>query len=173
MNSPDSDDHSGHDHDHSGHNHGPSTEVVRIAGVRRVVFALSANAALLVAQVIGALAAGSLALLADSAHQASDVFGLSIALVAVIVARRPATDTYTYGLRQADVLGGALIGLLLCGSSIYIVFEAIQRFRDVEPVRGGLVIVLAFLGIAVNGGAALALAGGHNTPGRPPCPPCS
>lgn len=52
---------------------------------------------------------------------------------------------------------------MLCGSSIYIVFEAIQRFRDVEPVRGGLVIVLAFLGIAVNGGAALALAGGHNS----------
>jgi cobalt-zinc-cadmium efflux system protein len=158
-------DHAGHDHaghDHSGHSHGPSTETVRQAGAPRVLLALTANAVLLVAQVIGAIAAGSLALLADSAHQASDVFGLSIALVAVIVARRPATDTYTYGLRQADVLGGALIGLLLCASSVYIVVEAVQRFGDADEVRGGIVIVLAALGVLVNGGAALALAGGRS-----------
>ncbi len=147
-------------HGHAGHSHAPSADTVRRAGARRVLVALTANAALLVAQLIGAMAAGSLALLADSAHQASDVFGLSIALVAVVVSRRPATDTYTYGLRQADVLGGALIGLLLCGSSVYIVVEAIQRFGNAEPVRGGIVIVLAVLGVLVNGGAALALAGG-------------
>lgn len=137
---------------------------MRQAGARRVVVALSANALLLVVQVVGALLAGSLALLADSAHQASDVFGLSIAFVAVIIARRPTTDTYTYGLRQADVLGGALIGLLLCGSSVYIVVEALQRFGNAEPVRGGIVILLAILGIIVNGGAAIALSGGrHNS----------
>ena len=160
-------DHDGHDHighkGHSGHHHGPSTQAVTHAGPGRVVAALGANVALLIAQIIGSVIAGSLALFADSAHQASDVFGLTIAVVAVVVARRPTSDTYTYGLRQADVLGGALIGLLLCGSAVYVVIEAISRFGDAEPVRGGIVIVLAVIGIVVNGGAALALAGGQRS----------
>ena len=166
----DSDDnHSDHNHvshehnSHAGHHHGPNAQVVAQAGPGRVVVALGANAALLVAQVIGSLVAGSLALLADSAHQASDVFGLTIAVIAVVIARRPASDTYTYGLRQADVLGGALIGLCLCGSAVYVAFEAISRFGDAPAVRGGIVIILAMIGIVANGGAALALAGGQKT----------
>ena len=165
-------DHAGPDHvehDHighggrTGHHHGPRPQVVTDAGPGRIVVALGANVALLVAQIFGSFIAGSLALFADSAHQASDVFGLTIAVVAVVIARRPTSDTYTYGLRQADVLGGALIGLLLCCSAVYVVIEAILRFGDAVPVRGGIVILLAVIGIAVNGGAALALAGGQRT----------
>jgi cobalt-zinc-cadmium efflux system protein len=157
-------DHQGHDHrdGHAGHHHGPDAAALVAAGTPRVAIALAANGGLLLAQVIGAVTAGSLALLADSVHQASDVVGLVIAFVALVVSRRPATSRYTYGLRGVDVLGGALIGLLLCGSAIYIVIEAIDRFGEDTRIRSGWVIALALIGIVVNGGAAVALAGARS-----------
>jgi cobalt-zinc-cadmium efflux system protein len=157
---PDHPDHTRHDHDHGhgglGHVHG--AEALRDGRVGRVTASLIANVILLVIQVIGAFAAGSLALLSDSAHQASDVLGLALAVAAVVVTRRPADDKYTYGMRRVDVLGGLAIGALLCASSVYVVVEAIPRLAHPQPVTGRLVIYLAVLSIVINSAAALLLA---------------
>ncbi len=148
-------DHS-HDHSHPGHVHG--AYALADGRVGRVTASLVANVVLLIVQVIGAFAAGSLALLSDSAHQASDVLSLGLAVASVIVARRPANDQYTYGLRRVDLLGGFVIGLLLCASAVYVVVEALPRLSDPQPVTGSLVAALAIVGLVVNSAAAFFLA---------------
>lgn len=125
--------------------------------------ALGANAVLLVAQVAGALAFGSLALLADSVHQASDVVSLVLALVVAQVVARPASRRYTFGFGRADALGGLAHAVLLLAASGWIVVEGVERLTGDHDVDGAGVIVLALAGLAVNGFSARWLHRGHGT----------
>jgi len=125
---------------------------------RRVLWiVLLATGAFLVAEVVGAIAFSSLALLTDAAHMASDVTGLGIALIAHALLRRPTSDRHTYGLQRAEVLGAQASGVLLVATSGWIVFEAIQRFEDPPHVDGGGLLVVAGLGLLVNVVSALFL----------------
>jgi len=123
-----------------------------------------ANASFLIAEVIGGLVFNSLALLADAAHMASDVIGLSIALVAMALIARPATSRHSFGLKRAEVLAAQVNGLILVGVSAWIIVEAVQRFGTTVDIRGGGVIVIASLGLLVNLGSAVILlrAQGHS-----------
>jgi cobalt-zinc-cadmium efflux system protein len=127
--------------------------------LRRLTFALVANGALLIVQVIGGLVFGSLALLADSAHMTSDVFALAVALVAVRLTRRPATDRHTYGYARAEILAAQINGVLLLAAAGAIVVEAIRRLGDPEPIDAAGVLVIGVLGLAVNGVSAFVV--GH------------
>jgi cobalt-zinc-cadmium efflux system protein len=153
----------GHDH----HDHGlgsPGTDRGDRAdrGDRRrqrraLLIALAANAGFLVAEVIGGLAFNSLALLADAAHMASDVFGLGVALGAQALMDRPATARHSFGLKRAEVLGAQVNGLLLVAVSLWIMVEAVGRLDTPAEVDGGGVILIASLGLLVNLGSALLL----------------
>lgn len=121
---------------------------------RAVSVALGLNSVLLVVQVAGALAFGSLALLADSVHQLSDVVSLVVALVAVRLATRPNTSNYTYGLKRADVFGALINAVLLLAAAGWITVEAIRRIGEPHDIDGVGVIVLAIVGLAVNAGSA-------------------
>jgi len=127
-------------------------------GRRALWVALGLNAGFLGVEVVGGLAFGSLALLADAAHMGSDVVGLVVALVAERLSRRPATKRHSYGWRRAEVLGALANALTLVVVVGWIVYEAIRRLPSPQPVEGGPVLVIATLGFAVNAGSAVVLA---------------
>jgi cobalt-zinc-cadmium efflux system protein len=143
---------SAHDHHHH-HHHGGHGD----RGVRTVVGALIANGALTVVQVFVGVFTGSLALLADSAHQLVDTAGLGVAAVASVLAARGVSERNTYGWARLDPFGGLLSALLLLGISVWIIVEAVGRLSDPHEIEGAPVIVLAIVGMLVNGVSALLL----------------
>lgn len=128
------------------------------AAQRRVLWiSLVANAAFMVVEIVGGLAFDSLALLADSAHMATDVVGLGIALTAQALSERPATGRHTYGLQRAEVLGAQANGLLFLVAAAWIIVEAVGRIGSPADVNGLGLLVVATAGLAVNLGSALVL----------------
>ena len=131
---------------HDGHHHASSGRILRVA--------LAANGVLLVAQVVGAVAFSSLALLADAGHQGSDVAALLIAVVAQAIAGRAPSDNYTFGLRRAEVMGALLNAVMLLAVAVWVVVEASRRIGDPPDVSGWGVLLLGMAGLLVNGGCA-------------------
>jgi cobalt-zinc-cadmium efflux system protein len=125
--------------------------------VRALTFALVANGAFLLVELVGGIVFGSLALLADAAHMVSDVVALGIALVAQLLMARPATERHTYGFGRAEVLAAQANGVLLLAGAIAIVVEAIRRFGDPHPLDATPVLVVGVIGLLVNVGSALVL----------------
>lgn len=143
------------------HRHG--TDVGRSDGVparrrRALRIALGANAAFMVAEAVGGVVFGSLALLADATHMLADVAALTIALVAQALMERPSTARHTFGLQRAEVLGAQANGVLLLATSGWIVFEAVRRLGTPADVDGAGLLVVAVLGLAVNVVSAVLLA---------------
>ena len=131
------------------HRHAPRTAIV---------VAVVANSVLLVVQVVVGLSLGSLSLLADSLHNASDVVALLVALAGSALAVRPATARRTYGLARAEVLAALLNGSVLLALTAWVVVEAVSRLghpSHVDPLPLGLV---GLLGLVVNAGSAWYLA---------------
>jgi cobalt-zinc-cadmium efflux system protein len=127
----------------------------------RLGVAAGANTLFAVVQVVVGLAIGSVVVLADAAHQAVDALGLITALIAVNVARRPASQHWSYGLGKADALGGFVSALLLIGSVAWITIESVRRLIEPEPVEGGGVIVIGLVAIIVNGAGVVLVGHGH------------
>jgi cobalt-zinc-cadmium efflux system protein len=148
-----------HDHDHDkhdhGHHHGPADYG------RAFAIGVALNVTLVVAQAIYGVLANSVALLADAAHNLSDVLGLLLAWGATILAKRLPSSRFTYGLRSSSILAALANGVFLLLATGGIAWEAIQRFAHPEPVAGTTVIVVAALGIAVNAGTALLFMSGR------------
>jgi cobalt-zinc-cadmium efflux system protein len=115
------------------------------------------NLTLLVVEVLAGLAFSSLALLADGAHQATDVVALGIAIAAQSLMRKPGSTRHTYGLLRAEALGAQVNAFLLIGASIWVLIEAVQRIGDPESVDGVGVLVVATVAFTVNAGSALVL----------------
>ena len=139
-------------HDHHHHDVSASSGTLRT-----VVLALVANGVLTVLQVVVGILAGSLALVADSAHQLVDTVGLGVAAVATVLAARGVSARNTYGWARLDPFGGLLSALLLLGISVWIIVESIGRIRDPHEIHGVAVVVLAIVGLLVNGISAFAL----------------
>jgi cobalt-zinc-cadmium efflux system protein len=152
---------SGHHHHHGAPDAASATPAARR---RALVLALVANAALFVVQIVTAIAFDSLALLADSAHLATDVVALGLALVAVMLSTRPASARTTYGWERAEVLAALVNAVLLVAASAWIVYEAIGRFSDPHSVDGAGVAIVGAIGLVVNAGSAwlVARVSGHN-----------
>lgn len=121
---------------------------------RALWLALGANASFLLVEVVAARAFSSLALLADAAHMGSDVAALGIALVAQRLIERPATARHSYGLQRADVLAAQLNGFGLVAVTGWIFYEAWGRLNDSVHVAGGGLLLVALLGLGVNGVSA-------------------
>ena len=141
------------------HNHGHS------ANRNRLLIAIGIVAAVLVVEVVGALLSGSLSLLADAGHMLSDLTGLIVALMATIVAARPATDRQTFGFRRAEVFGALINGLFLVAVAVSVTIGAIGRLVNGEAeVQSTPMLVVAAIGLVANLGALLLLrpAAGHS-----------
>ena len=144
-----------HDDGHHSHQHGPADFG------RAFAIGVTLNLALVVAQVVYGVLANSVALLADAAHNFSDVLGLLLAWGATILAKRLPTQRFTYGLRGSSILAALANGAFLLLATGGIAWEAIQRFAHPEPVAGITVIVVAAIGIAVNTATALMFMSGR------------
>jgi cobalt-zinc-cadmium efflux system protein len=117
---------------------------------RALAIVLVISVGVLVLQVVGALATGSLALLADAGHVFTDVAGIALALTAIWIAGRPASDTRTFGWYRVEILAAVVNALLLFGLSAFILVEAWRRFQVPEPVEGGLMLAVAIVGALGN-----------------------
>ena len=136
-----------HDHDH------------RLSTDRRALtIAFVLVAALLVAEIVGGMLANSLALLADAGHMLTDAAGLAFALVASMMAARPAAGRWTYGYSRLEILSAQANGITLGLIALWVVWSAVHRLIDPQEVRGGLVLVVALGGALVSLAASLVLA---------------
>jgi cobalt-zinc-cadmium efflux system protein len=140
------------------HGHGHA-HLERLGGDRRVLaLALGLILGVMVLEVVAGIAAGSLALLADAGHMLTDAAALGVALVAVSMAARPAGGRWTFGLGRVEVLAAQANGLTLLLAAIWIVYSALRRLASPPEVRGGLVLVVAIVGVAANLAAVALLA---------------
>ena len=125
--------------------------------MRRLRIALALTSVFLLVEVVGGILSNSLALLADAGHMLTDVAALGLSLFAAWFSRRPETARRTYGYLRLEILAAFLNGATLLLLSAWIIWEAIARFRDPEPVHSGLMLGVALVGLAVNVAAALIL----------------
>jgi cobalt-zinc-cadmium efflux system protein len=117
---------------------------------RRLLWALALTSTFMVVEAIGGLVTGSLALLADAAHMLTDAGGLVLALIAIRFAERPATPEKTYGYIRMEVLSALTNAVVLLLLTVFIFYEAYQRFLDPPEVLGGPMLAVAVAGLAAN-----------------------
>ena len=147
-------DHAGHSHgshDHSGHDHGHGHSHAPADFGRAFAIGIALNTIFIVVEAGYGYLANSTALLADAGHNLSDVLGLIVAWIAAVLSKRPPTPRMTYGLRNSSILAAltnAVLLLIACGA---IILEAVQRLLNPEPVASMTVIIVAAIGIAING----------------------
>jgi cobalt-zinc-cadmium efflux system protein len=135
-----------HAHDHS-----------RAADRRLLAIAFGLIVALMIGEVAAGIVAGSLALLADAGHLLTDAAALGGAFVASRLASRPARSPWTFGLGRAEILAAQANGIALLLIGVWIIYGAVRRLVSPSDVHGGVVLVVALGGIAVNLVATLVL----------------
>lgn len=128
----------GHDHNHASGN------------IRSLTIALMLTGLFLIAEVVGGLLTGSLALLSDAAHMMTDVMALVIAIMAIKIGNRPADDLRTYGYRRVEILAAVVNAVVLFLVAIYILYEAYERFITPPTVKSTGMMVIAAIGLVVN-----------------------
>lgn len=133
-----------HHHHHHHHNHSD------ISG-GKLLFSVILNLIITVAQFIGGIVSGSLALLSDALHNFSDVMSLVISYYAHRLSHRPQTIAQTFGFKRAEILAALFNASILIAVSIYLIVEAIDRLITPQAVESTWVMALAGLGIVVNG----------------------
>lgn len=148
----DAHDHGGHDR---GHGHAPASFG------RAFAIGTALNLGFVVVEAVYGIGAGSMALLADAGHNLSDVLGLLIAWGAATLAKRSPGGRYTYGFRSSSILAALLNALLLLVAIGIIAIEAIRRFSEPSAVAGVTVMIVAAIGIIVNGVTAYLFARGR------------
>jgi cobalt-zinc-cadmium efflux system protein len=143
----------GHSHPHprGRHSHGAST--------RALSWALGLTVFILIAEGVGGWVSNSLALWADAGHVLTDAGALGLSLFVAWLARQPGSPAKTYGYLRWEILAALINGATLLLISVWIVIEAVMRFKHPEPVQGGVMLVVALLGFGVNGIAVWLLHG--------------
>lgn len=134
----------GDDHDHN-HKHD-----FRQQGKARLLTVLSLTVAFMILEIVVGLTSGSLALLADAGHMASDIGGIALALIALWFSSKPANTNKTFGYYRSEILAGFLNSLVLVGISIFILVEAWERLVNPPHVSAWPVLACAFVGVIVN-----------------------
>jgi cobalt-zinc-cadmium efflux system protein len=123
----------------------------------RLVAVLVLSLAALAVEVVGAVVANSLSLLADAGHLLTDVVGIGLALLAIWFAGRPPTLGRTFGYLRLEIIAAVANAILLFGVAGYVVFEAVRRITDPPEVAAGLMFAVALVGLAANGVSVLLL----------------
>ncbi|MEU1282256.1 cation diffusion facilitator family transporter [Streptomyces sp. NPDC005805] len=137
----------GHDH---GHTYGPPSGTASAAHAGRLRVAFAITLGVMVLEIVGGVLSGSLALIADAAHMATDALGLGMALLAIHFANRPPSGNRTFGLARAEILAALANCLLLLGVGGFLLFEAVERFISPTQPKSGLAIAFALVGLVAN-----------------------
>jgi cobalt-zinc-cadmium efflux system protein len=136
------------------HSHSGGAESHR--GRLGIAFAITAG--ILLAEVVGALVTGSLALVVDAAHMLTDAGGLALALFAAHLSLRPPTSHRTWGYRRAEVLAALGQSAVLLAAGVYVLVEGIQRLWSPPEIASGELVVFGVIGLAGNVAALAVLA---------------
>ena len=120
------------------------------ANQKRLLVALLITGLMTVVELIGGILSNSLALIGDAAHMFTDTLAMGLSIFALNLAKRPANETKTYGYLRAEILAALTNGTILILISVYIFYEAYQRFSDPPEVRGGLMLGVAVIGLIAN-----------------------
>jgi cobalt-zinc-cadmium efflux system protein len=147
----------GHDHADHDHEHAPE---ISPGNKQRVLVAALLTSGFMIAEALGGLLTGSLALIADAGHMLIDSVALALAYVAYLVSDKPGTSRMTYGFDRLKILIAYTNGLTVLAIAFWIVVEAVGRYMTPSPVLGGPMLVIASLGLLVNGGVLFVLHGG-------------
>lgn len=129
--------------DHHGHAHAPRNE-------RKIALAAGLTGTFMIAELVGGLVSGSLALIADAGHMLTDFASLMLAWFAFRISRRPADWKRTYGFDRFSVLAAFVNGLSLFAIAAWISYEAVERLRAPGEIMGGLMLWVAVGGLIVN-----------------------
>ncbi|MFQ5571103.1 MAG: cation diffusion facilitator family transporter [Rhodothermales bacterium] len=135
----------GHHHHHHGRTDAPSQ-----GGERRLLFSIALNLLITLAEVIGGVLSGSLALLSDALHNFSDTMSLGISLGTRRIGRREATPHKTFGYKRAEIIGAFVNLVTLVLIALFLIKEAVERFLDPQPIDGTIMLVVAVIGLAAN-----------------------
>jgi cobalt-zinc-cadmium efflux system protein len=146
--------HHGHDH---GHSHAPESYNMAFA------IATSLNLGFVIIEAVYAIMANSMSLLADAGHNLGDVLGLVLAWGASWLMTRATSDRYSYGHKRSSILAAIINALLLVGTSAIIGYESINKLISPHVVNEKLVIIVALIGIVINGGTALLFMRGRSS----------
>jgi cobalt-zinc-cadmium efflux system protein len=155
-----------HSHDHEGehashgHNHSHTPPKDFTAAFK---FGIGLSSAIVVLQAVFGYIANSMALMADAGHNLSDVLSLVVAWGAASLARRPATERYTYGLRGSSIIAALFNAVFLLVVMGGIAWEAIRRFYEPAVVEGRIVMAVAGAGIIISGFSAYLFSAGRNS----------
>lgn len=117
---------------------------------KSLLIVLCLSGTYLIAEVIGGIITNSLALLADAAHMLTDVVGLLLAFIAIKIGERKADPSRTYGYYRTEILAAVVNAVVLLGISIYVLFEAYQRFQNPPEVQSKSMLIVAGIGLIVN-----------------------
>jgi len=139
--------HGHHHHHHNSHD---------LKG-RNLLISIILNVIITLAQIVGGIISGSLALLSDALHNLSDVFSLLISYIANVLSRKKASSGRTFGYKRAEIIAAFVNSGTLIIVAVFLIKEAIERFFNPEAIGSGIVISLSILGILVNGFSVLLL----------------
>jgi cobalt-zinc-cadmium efflux system protein len=152
------DDHEGHSH--AGHDHAHAHAPPNFG--RAFALGVALNLGFVIVEVVYGLLSNSVALLSDAGHNLSDVLALVVAWVASVLVRRPPTERFTYGFRGSSILAALFNAVFLLVTIGALSWEAILRLGQPEAVSGKTVMIVAAIGILVNGATAWLFAGGKD-----------
>ncbi|KMQ66230.1 cation transporter [Chryseobacterium angstadtii] len=117
---------------------------------KNLLFVLLLSGTYMIAEVIGGIVTQSLALLADAAHMLTDVVGLLLAFIAIKIGERKADAGKTFGYYRTEILAAVINAVILLGISIYVLYEAFQRFKNPPEVQSKTMLIVAGIGLIVN-----------------------
>lgn len=145
----------------AGHSHGYGHVTAAAVHRGRLLVALGITLLVLATEIVGSTLTGSLALLADAGHIATDAVGIAMALLAVHIAGRPASERRTFGYARAEILAAGVNAVLLFGVGAFIFAEGISRLISPQHFDGGATIVFGLVGMVANTVSLLVLMGGQ------------
>jgi cobalt-zinc-cadmium efflux system protein len=126
------------------HNHSHSSTGVRL------LITVILNITITVAEIIGGIISGSLALISDALHNLSDAVSVIISYIAIKLKVRDNSPRHTFGFKRAEILAAVINSSVLVAISVYLIYEAVLRFQYPEPIKGILMTVVASIGLAAN-----------------------
>lgn len=135
-----------HDHSHSHNHHINLTEVSE----QKLFWVILLNFGITLAEIVGGLISGSLSLISDALHNFSDAIAVIISYIAIKLGQRENSLKHTFGLKRAEILSALLNSSLLVGISIFLFYEAINRFYNPEQIAGQMMLIVAIVGLLGN-----------------------
>ena len=136
-------------HNHGLHGHGVS-EGAGKSGRFRLILSIVLNLIITIAEVIGGIISGSLALLSDALHNLSDTLSLAVSLFAIRISRRQPDENRTFGYKRAEIIGAFVNLIVLVVIAIWLVKESVERFLNPTPIDAKVMLIVATIGLLAN-----------------------